>query len=863
MAITKQSIIDAYNSVYAIDNGRDKVYDELDDSEKIEALLIINGNSSGGGSGGSGDATNAGIKTAIETATNISDVDAILVAITSSINETSGSLAVLTDTIGLNDDLTASSDTGISTLTGLIKRLLSVKLPDLIDNQLPVNLSSDNSDLFELVDTIVLQNVIENEVVISIPSNSNFYLFEVNTNLEINGYGTNVSHTIYDTNSPTFFFYPINIYDILTKNFTGDSYFPYYELGYFIVSTDAPILEFYSHLPFTGSVTDTVKIYKANNKFISNLINFKILETSNQQTAILGGINSSNLAISNNLKNTFNGDSGTVIGRLMEVNNKLPSLTTDNKIPVNPSVSFTISRSSGGTGTALLPGIDVTNYSLITVQITGTFVASIEIKGGNVNNTTTQRVIPVINVETGDRITTITAPGLYLVPKTFQHISCSPSSYSSGSITADWLFSNTSVSVPATQDVQLKNATIKSGNILSNPTTDTALVTTVRDPIFSPKKITITGFLSIAATNNNLLDGSGSGAVTDVRDYQSGKLYIFSTATSGNYSVQGTFDVNFSNGVHAIPLFETIVQNANPITTPITVTSSTRVFDINLQGINYLKIALNTATAGIRAFLVLNQAPFVPNSLLVQQLITSAFQATVSQPTAGNLNMTASQLSPGNLQSLVSISAPGLTTDITSSILTTSSNSTTITPGIGCSYSINLTVSSVSGTNPTLVVDIQESDNSGVNWFTVYTFPVITSAGIYRSPQIQLRGNRIRYVQTVAGSTPSFTRTISRLPVHASVPIFKQQNPLIINGSITTGGTAQTALAANPSRIFLHIQNNSIEDLWIDFDDIAGLNAGIRIVAGSSERFETRLCPIGAVSIFGATTSQTYVIVEG
>lgn len=34
---------------------------------------------------------------------------------------------------------------------------------------------------------------------------------------------------------------------------------------------------------------------------------------------------------------------------------------------------------------------------------------------------------------------------------------------------------------------------------------------------------------------------------------------------------------------------------------------------------------------------------------------------------------------------------------------------------------------------------------------------------MYRSPPITLRGNRIRYVQTLGGTTPSFTRSVSRL----------------------------------------------------------------------------------------------------
>lgn len=60
-------------------------------------------------------------------------------------------------------------------------------------------------------------------------------------------------------------------------------------------------------------------------------------------------------------------------------------------------------------------------------------------------------------------------------------------------------------------------------------------------------------------------------------------------------------------------------------------------------------------------------------------------------------------------------------------------------------------------------VGIEESEDTGVNWVRVYDFPRITSPGMYRSPPLTLRGNRIRYVQTLGGATPSFTRAVNRL----------------------------------------------------------------------------------------------------
>jgi hypothetical protein len=106
---------------------------------------------------------------------------------------------------------------------------------------------------------------------------------------------------------------------------------------------------------------------------------------------------------------------------------------------------------------------------------------------------------------------------------------------------------------------------------------------------------------------------------------------------------------------------------------------------------------------------------------------------------------------------------PGTSADVASSALTTTTTSATLTPTFGCSYSVNIPVTAVSGTSPTLDIQVQESADSGTNWYPVYDFPRITTTGSYNSPQLTLTGNRVRYVQTVTGTTPSFTRAINRL----------------------------------------------------------------------------------------------------
>ena len=106
---------------------------------------------------------------------------------------------------------------------------------------------------------------------------------------------------------------------------------------------------------------------------------------------------------------------------------------------------------------------------------------------------------------------------------------------------------------------------------------------------------------------------------------------------------------------------------------------------------------------------------------------------------------------------------PGIIADLSSSALTSTTTTSAFTPTFGTCYSVNIVVTSVSGSFATMDVAIEESDDSGTNWFKVYDFPRITLGGAYRSPIMRLTGNRVRYVQTVGGTSPSFTRSINRL----------------------------------------------------------------------------------------------------
>jgi hypothetical protein len=126
-----------------------------------------------------------------------------------------------------------------------------------------------------------------------------------------------------------------------------------------------------------------------------------------------------------------------------------------------------------------------------------------------------------------------------------------------------------------------------------------------------------------------------------------------------------------------------------------------------------------------------------------------------------------------NVTNPVNVNIPVVAADVASAAITSTATTSAITPALGRSFEINIPVTAVSGTNPTIDVVVQESDDTGTNWFDVYHFQRITATGIYRSPKLPLTGNRIRYVQTVGGTTPSFTRAINRLQSSDNANLFR------------------------------------------------------------------------------------------
>lgn len=84
------------------------------------------------------------------------------------------------------------------------------------------------------------------------------------------------------------------------------------------------------------------------------------------------------------------------------------------------------------------------------------------------------------------------------------------------------------------------------------------------------------------------------------------------------------------------------------------------------------------------------------------------------------------------------------------------------------------------------------------------------------------------------------------------------------SGTITAGGTRQQLAAANSSRRYLIVQNQSSGYLYVRFTATATQDqSSMRLAPGDAWESPSGFCPTQAVDIVGATTGQAWHAVEG
>lgn len=276
--------------------------------------------------------------------------------------------------------------------------------------------------------------------------------------------------------------------------------------------------------------------------------------------------------------------------------------------------------------------------------------------------------------------------------------------------------------------------------------------------------VTATGSLgSLSATQALSLNGA-SGWAVDVRG-----TFV------GTITFQGTIDGTNWFSISVVPAGGGVNVAA------VTTTAAVGAWVGSANGMQQVRANMTAYTSG--------SATITLRAMQAVGVVQNYPTGQTTQPVSGTVT---SNIGTGTLAAVTSanLGIPGTIADVASAALTTTTTTSAFTPTFGCSYEVNIPVTVVSGTSPTLDVVIQESDDAGTNWFDVYHFPRITATGMYRSPRLPLTGNRVRYVQTVTGTTPSFTRAVNRLQSSDAVPMLRQIIDRTINVNSGNPSTA-------------------------------------------------------------------------
>jgi hypothetical protein len=121
-------------------------------------------------------------------------------------------------------------------------------------------------------------------------------------------------------------------------------------------------------------------------------------------------------------------------------------------------------------------------------------------------------------------------------------------------------------------------------------------------------------------------------------------------------------------------------------------------------------------------------------------------------------------------------------------------------------------------------------------------------------------GKGVSAIGEVQASPTAYT-VLDRLKSITTALTPSGATPTDRSGTITTGGSAQVLAAAHATRRWLFIQNTSTGILYFSFTGTASLSS-VQLAPGACYENPSHFCPVGAISIYGATTAQAFVAME-
>jgi hypothetical protein len=371
--------------------------------------------------------------------------------------------------------------------------------------------------------------------------------------------------------------------------------------------------------------------------------------------------------------------------------------------------------------------------------------------------------------------------------------------------------------------------------------------------------------LATPAINTNLMTGvvSTTGWI-DAKGMNSVSFSIRGSVASGTFAVEQTGDPAQTSGI-VLPVQNSASTSLATSVSAIGIGTTETIYNFPIMA-QYFRIRMASASTGtVNTRTITKQAPFTTNSVFVgggssTVTVASGTITTVSSVTG----VTAANLAiPGRIQ------------DTTLAAVTTTTTTAGVTPTFGTTFQLVLNISAVSGTLPTYDLGIEQSYDGGVSWTRIYDMPRITTTGQYFTPEFAAVG-QVRYVQTISGTTPSFTRQIQRLQGSGSLSSRISQ---IINRSVvltTPNATTPSLRVHNASNVQLVFNVGAIvttpPELQLEGSDDMGASwyvLGTPLTAVASSTVQVTIVDVqtqlirARVSTAGVGVTPGYVLLKG
>lgn len=284
---------------------------------------------------------------------------------------------------------------------------------------------------------------------------------------------------------------------------------------------------------------------------------------------------------------------------------------------------------------------------------------------------------------------------------------------------------------------------------------------------------------SISALNANLVSGTATASST---------VALTSLSNKGVASIQvtgvwvGTLIGQYSvDGVNWVTLNSIPFLNANTGAYSATIASaSVGIWTVDISAIPNFRITSSAWTSGT-AVITMNATqaaqmvsldnPLPTGSNVIGSVAVTSLPALSSASNTYQIASTTIAAISGATAATkgqgIALLAPVSNVDKASSAVTTTGNTGTIADDFGCGLSALINITAVSGTTPTMDLILQESYDNGTTWQDVYHCPRFSATTTFAVPNMIIGGRR-RWSYIIAGTTPSFTFSITTMRTNAS-----------------------------------------------------------------------------------------------